>query len=68
MTTDTNAPVRVNVYVAPKLLTATRVLADRRGATLSDVFRTALREYVVAELRKERDEQQLLEQHTEQAP
>ena len=45
--------VRINVFIKPNLRKATQLLAKRRGHTLSDIFRHALRDYVVAELRKE---------------
>jgi len=67
MSTPAAPSVRVNVYLEPKLLNATRILADRRGSTMSDLFRTALRQYVVAELKREREETELLLSQPQQA-
>ena len=46
---------RINVYLPTTLLVAARVIAKRRGSTYSEIIRTALKEYVTAELRKEKE-------------
>lgn len=46
---------RINVFMEPKVLDALKVLAKRRGTTYSELIRTAAREYVVTELKRERD-------------
>lgn len=45
---------RVNVYIPKKVMKAARVLAAIRGTTYSEVIRNATREYVVAEINKEK--------------
>ena len=46
--------VRVNFYMPPKLHHAATVLAERRGASFSQIVRDALLAYVKVELPKER--------------
>ena len=48
--------VRVNVLIQANVLKATKALAQRRGTTYSEVIRTAVRSYVVAELNKEKEQ------------
>jgi metal-responsive CopG/Arc/MetJ family transcriptional regulator len=46
---------RINVFFPDKVLQAAKVLAQRRGTSLSEVVRESLRAYVVTELSKEKD-------------
>lgn len=44
---------RVNIYIPRKVMKVARALAKKRGTTYSEVVRTATREYVIAEVKKE---------------
>lgn len=45
---------RVNVVLPERLLQAAKLLADRRGTSYSQIIRSALREYVIEELRRDK--------------
>jgi metal-responsive CopG/Arc/MetJ family transcriptional regulator len=45
---------RVNVFLPNKLLHATKVLANLRATSYSEIIRQATAEYVVRELKKHR--------------
>lgn len=46
---------KFNFYLPPKHVEGAKLLARQRGLTTADVVREALRSYVVAELKVERD-------------
>jgi metal-responsive CopG/Arc/MetJ family transcriptional regulator len=46
---------RINVFMPTKLYEGTKRLATMRGTNASEIFRTALREYIVDQLRKEKE-------------
>lgn len=46
--------VRINVVLPQQSHNVAKFLAERRGTTVSDIVRTALGEYVQAELLKEK--------------
>jgi len=46
---------RVNVFLPNKLLKACKTLAKLRATSYSEIIRQATASYVVAELKKERD-------------
>lgn len=47
---------RVNVFLPNKLLHATKVLAEMRATSYSEIIRQATAAFVVAELKKTRDD------------
>ena len=56
MSTPTNHDkTRVNVFLPNKLLSASKMLAKLRATSYSEIIRQATAAYVVAELKKERD-------------
>lgn len=50
-----NDKTRVNVFLPNKLLHATKVLANMRATSYSEIVRQATAEYVVRELKKQRE-------------
>ena len=46
---------RINLHLPNKLLAAAKALCASRGTSLTEVTRTALREYLIRELKLERD-------------
>ena len=50
-----NDKTRVNVFLPNKLLHATKVLANMRATSYSEIIRQATAEYVVRELKKQRE-------------
>jgi metal-responsive CopG/Arc/MetJ family transcriptional regulator len=56
MSTPTNHDkTRVNVFLPNKLLNASKMLAKLRATSYSEIIRQATAQFVVAELKKERD-------------
>lgn len=56
MSTPTNHDkTRVNVFLPNKLLSASKLLAKLRATSYSEIIRQATAQFVVAELKKERD-------------
>ena len=47
--------VRLNILMQANVLTAAKALSQRRGTTVSEVIRMAVREYVIRELKKEKE-------------
>ena len=58
-TSKASDKVRVNVMIPTNMLAAARRLADIRGSSYSEVFRQSIYQYLVTELRKEKDAPQL---------
>lgn len=46
---------RVNIYIPRRVMKVLRALAKRRGTTYSELVRTATREFVIAEAKKEQE-------------
>ena len=55
MSTTNHDKTRVNVFLPNKLLHACKTLAKVRATSYSEIIRQATAAYVVAELKKERD-------------
>ncbi len=47
--------VRINTFMEPKILHALKTLARRRGTTYSQLIRDACRQFVIQELKRERE-------------
>lgn len=47
---------RINLFIQPQILRVFRKLAKRRGTTYSQLMREALREYALAQGRKEKEQ------------
>ncbi len=47
--------VRINTFMEPKILHALKTLAKRRGTTYSQLIRDASREFVIRELKREKE-------------
>ncbi len=47
--------VRINTFMEPKILHALKTLAKRRGTTYSQLIRDACRQFVIRELKREKE-------------
>jgi hypothetical protein len=46
--------IRINFMLPPKVLTAYKALAKRRGTTYSELLRVAAKEFIIKELKTEK--------------
>ncbi len=47
--------IRINTFMEPKILHALKTLAKRRGTTYSQLIRDACRQFVIRELKREKE-------------